>query len=140
MNKDKLDNFQGLTKELIHLFDFKTIKFDRNKCTCDILVEPKNCNSNGEIDNGTLIALIDSFSSYAIMFLVPKENYKHYLSVNISMISFKETTKNDPKITIKVTLEKQYERNILLDIRVYDSTGNEIKHLSHLKRKLASKL
>lgn len=140
MNKDKLDNLEGLTKEIIHLFDFKTIKFDRNECSCDIIIDPKNCNSNGEIDNGTLIALIDSFSSYAIMFLAPKENYKHYLSVNITMNSFSETSKNDSKITIKVTLEKQYERNILLDIRVYDSKGKEIKHLSHLKRKIASKL
>ena len=41
MNKESFDNLQGLTKEILPLFDFSTVKFSNNECSCDIVINDK---------------------------------------------------------------------------------------------------
>ena len=138
MNKESFDNLQGLTKEILPLFDFSTVKFSNNECSCDIVINDKFISKGKCIDDGVLLALIDTFSSYAVMFLSPKDDYKKYLSLSIKMTSFNSTVSK--RLTIKVSLEKKFDRNIMLNITVSDPEGNVIKRISHLKRRIASKL
>ena len=138
MKKEIFDNIEVLTKEIIHLFDFSTVNFSHNECSCDIVINDKFTSKDKAIDDGVLLALIDTFSSYAVMFLSPKDDYKTYLSLSIKMTSFNST--NSKRLTIKVSLEKKFDRNILLNITVSDPKGNIIKRISHLKRRIASKL
>lgn len=91
-NKNKLGDINGLTKELLNFFDFKTINLKDEECYCEINIKNNCLDKNGNFDEGLLIALIDTFSSYAVLFLT-KENYKKYLSVNITMFSFDEIKK-----------------------------------------------
>ena len=104
----------------------------------NIVINDKFTSKDKAIDDGVLLALIDTFSSYAVMFLSPKDDYKTYLSLSIKMTSFNST--NSKRLTIKVSLEKKFDRNILLNITVSDPKGNIIKRISHLKRRIASKL
>ena len=107
-------------------------------------------NNDGDIDEGVLIAIVDTFSSYAIMYLNKLEDYKKYLSLNIKMINYDENVNknninngynnNNNKISMTVKIEKKFGRNILLNISVYDSNNKEIKKIFHLKRKINSKL
>ena len=138
MKKEIFDNIEGLTKEIIPLFDFSTVKFSNSECSCDIVINDKFTSKDKAIDDGVLLALIDTFSSYAVMFLSPKDDYKTYLSLSIKMTSFNST--NSKRLTIQVSLEKKFDRNILLNITVSDPKGNIIKRISHLKRRIASKL
>lgn len=138
MNKENFDNLEGLTKEIIPLFDFSTVKFSNNECSCDIVITDKFTSKDKVIDDGVLLALIDTFSSYAVMFLSPQDDYKKYLSLSIKMTSF--TSTSSKRLTIKVSLEKKFDRNILLNITVSDPEGKIIKRISHLKRRIASKL
>ena len=138
MKKEIFDNIEGLTKEIIPLFDFSTVNFSNNECSCDIVINDKFTSKDKAIDDGVLLALIDTFSSYAVMFLSPEDDYKTYLSLSIKMTSFNST--NSKRLTIKVFLEKKFDRNILLNITVSDPKGNIIKRISHLKRRIASKL
>lgn len=138
MKKEIFDNIEGLTKEIIPLFDFSTVNFSHNESSCDIVINDKFTSKDKAIDDGVLLALIDTFSSYAVMFLSPEDDYKTYLSLSIKMTSFNST--NSKRLTIKVFLEKKFDRNILLNITVSDPKGNIIKRISHLKRRIASKL
>ena len=82
MKKEIFDNIEGLTKEIIPLFDFSTVNFSNNECSCDIVINDKFTSKDKAIDDGVLLALIDTFSSYAVMFLSPKDDYKTYLSLD----------------------------------------------------------
>ena len=41
MKKEIFDNIEGLTKEIIPLFDFSTVKFSSNEYSCDIVINDK---------------------------------------------------------------------------------------------------
>jgi hypothetical protein len=113
-------------------------------------------NKDGNLDEGILIAIVDTFSSYAIMYLNKQEDYKKFLSLKINMINYDENNNNENnnnnnnnknnidnnknKISMTVKIEKKFGRNILLNISVYDSNNKEIKKIFHLKRKINTKL
>jgi predicted aspartyl protease len=138
-NKNKLGDINGLTKELLNFFDFKTINLKDGECYCEINIKNSSLDKNGNFDEGLLIALIDTFSSYAVLFLT-KEDYKKYLSVNITMFSFDEIKKEkNSKLKMKVYLIKKEGRNILLKIQIYNEENKEIKTIYHLKRSIKPK-
>jgi len=141
----------GLSEKLFEFFDIKSVKLNDNICYCEL--NGKNIklyNNDGDIDEGVLIAIVDTFSSYAIMYLNKLEDYKKYLSLNINMINYDENVNknninngynnNNNKISMTVKIEKKFGRNILLNISVYDSNNKEIKKIFHLKRKINTKL
>ena len=139
----------GLSEKLFEFFDIKSVKLNENICYCELNGKNKKLyNNNGEIDEGVLIAIVDTFSSYAIMYLNKLEDYKKYLSLNIKMINYDDNINknnynngnNYNKISMTVKIEKKFGRNILLNISVYDSNNKEIKKIFHLKRKINSKL
>ena len=139
----------GLSEKLFEFFDIKSVKLNENICYCELNGKNKKLyNNNGDIDQGVLIAIVDTFSSYAIMYLNKLEDYKKYLSLNIKMINYDDNVNknnynngnNYNKISMTVKIEKKFGRNILLNISVYDSNNKEIKKIFHLKRKINSKL
>jgi len=139
----------GLSEKLFEFFDIKSVKLNENICYCELNGKNKKLyNNNGDIDEGVLIAIVDTFSSYAIMYLNKLEDYKKYLSLNIKMINYDDNVNknnynngnNYNKISMTVKIEKKFGRNILLNISVYDSNNKEIKKIFHLKRKINSKL
>ena len=141
----------GLSEKLFEFFDIKSVKLNDNICYCELNGKNKKLyNNDGDIDEGVLIAIVDTFSSYAIMYLNKLEDYKKYLSLNIKMINYDENinknninngyNNNNNKISMTVKIEKKFGRNILLNISVYDSNNKEIKKIFHLKRKINSKL
>ena len=140
----------GLSEKLFEFFDIKSVKLNENICYCELNGKNKKLyNNNGDIDEGVLIAIVDTFSSYAIMYLNKLEDYKKYLSLNIKMINYDDSVNknnynngnnNNNKISMTVKIEKNFGRNILLNISVYDSNNKEIKKIFHLKRKINSKL
>ena len=137
----------GLSEKLFEFFDIKSVKLNENICYCELNGKNKKLyNNNGEIDEGVLIAIVDTFSSYAIMYLNKLEDYKKYLSLNINMINYDDnnnnnnSNNNNNKINMTVKIEKKFGRNILLNISVYDSNNKEIKKIFHLKRKINTKL
>lgn len=132
----------GLSKTLLNYIDITSLKFG-SECCCNIIIKKDSLMGlNGEFDDGLLVALIDTFSSYCIIFILSNENYQHYLSVCISMTSYStiKPLKNDNEpIKVKVSLIKQWGRNVLLEINIYYK-GVEVKRISHLKRKISAKL
>ena len=79
------------------------------------------------------------------MYLVPNDNYKKYLSLSIKLTSFDEIKgetegSKKKKVFIYVKLIKKVDRDVLLGISVCNEEGKEIKYITHLKRKLISKL
>lgn len=147
-NKEIQTNIQnGLTKELMPMINMKSIKMTEECCSCELEINKDKymCKEDEVFDDGTLIAIIDSFSSFAIMYLVPNDNYKKYLSLSIKLTSFNEIKgetegSKKKKIFIYVKLIKKVERDILLGISVCNEEGKEIKYITHLKRKITSKL
>ena len=138
-NKNKLWKINGLTKELLNFFDFKNINLKEGECYCEIKIKNKCLDENGNLDDGLLIALIDTFSSYAVMFLT-KEDYKNYLSVNITMFSYEEVkTEKISQLKMNVFLVKKEGRNILLKIQILNEKNQEIKTIYHLKRSVTPK-
>lgn len=138
------NDFKGLTKQILSIIDFTTVEFNKSECSCDFVFDKYYSNNEGIIDDGILIALIDSFSSYVVLFLAPSENYKRFLSLNIKLNSFEDLKLEKDKdgkylykrVTVKVKMLKQFSRNILLSILILDEKGNELKNCLHLKRKI----
>ena len=147
-NKEIQTNIQnGLTKELMPMINMKSIKMNEECCSCELEINKDKymCEDDEVFDDGTLIAIIDSFSSFAIMYLIPNDNYKKYLSLSIKLTSFDEIKgetegSKKKKVFIYVKLIKKVDRDVLLGISVCDEEGKEIKYITHLKRKIMSKL
>lgn len=132
----------GLSKPLLEYIDITSFK-PSSECCCNIIIKEDSLSkSTGAFDDGLLIALVDTFSSYCLIFLLPNENYQHFLSVNINMTSYsliKPNLNEKQPIIAKVSLVKQWGRNVLLEINIYYN-GVKVKTISHLKRKISSKL
>lgn len=131
----------GLTENLIKFFDFKTLSLNSDECRCTLNIQDECFDKDGEFNDGLLTAIVDSFSSYAVKFFSVKEDYRNFLSVSIHSSSFGPFSNKTPlPITIRVKPIQNFQRNLLLEIRIFDGNLNLIKYYTHLKRKISAKL
>ena len=93
-----------------------------------ISVNDSNSTKEGIFDDGLLIALIDSFSSFST-----KGQYPEGVSINLSLKSFNEMIKgNDYELRTKIIfLSMKY---VVLECRIYDKDNTVIKIANHTKR------
>ena len=113
----------GLSGKVLEYINVNSFNFDKNKneCSCSIIPKKECFNKNKIFDKGLLIAIADTFSSYAVKYLCPEEDFKQFLSVRILFIS----------------LNHKLDRDIILNIEILSIKGKTLAHLSHLKRRLS---
>ncbi len=133
MEKGQEDLFyvDGMEKVLQNYIELESNTED--EVTYKLVLSDKAFNPNGLMDEGLLIALIDSYSSYA-SFLISKVDKKEYsLSLNIKMTSIDYIKKNNVYF-MKVKIADESNKKILFDVNIYDKDGKLIKKASHLKK------
>lgn len=100
----------------------------------EINVTKEMVDSNNFIDEGLLISLIDSYSSYSVIFLIPHlENYFTNLSLNIKLSSL-DNMKLNEKYKMRVLLKYHKNKMILYEILFMNKENILIKHATHLKK------
>jgi len=92
----------------------------------------KAFNSLGIMDEGLLIALIDSYSSFA-SFLICKDKKQFSLSMNLKITSIDCLNKNNNYL-MKVKISDENKSFILFDVNIVDKEGKLIKKASHFKK------
>ena len=98
-----------------------------------IKVDENNTDSNNIIDEGLLIGLIDSYSTFAGYPLIKNEKTKISLSMNIKIVSLGDLYKNN-KYRMKVWIKEPSIKFHLFIIEIYDMNDNLLKKCFHLKK------
>ena len=113
----------GLSGKVLEYINVNSFNFDKNKneCSCSIIPKKECFNKNKIFDKGLLIAIADTFSSYAVKYLCPEEDFKQFLSVRILFTLYQNI----------------FETNKEMKMLVLSIKGKTLAHLSHLKRRLS---
>ena len=100
----------------------------------EIKVTEEMVDSNNFIDEGLLISLIDSYSSFSAFLLIKDlENPFSNLSLNIKLSSF-DNMKLNEKYKMRVLLKYHKNKIILYEILFMDKDNTLVKHATHLKK------
>jgi acyl-coenzyme A thioesterase PaaI-like protein len=103
-----------------------------------IKVSSEICDKDGKIDNGVLLALVDSYSSFSGTVLLKNGRDSFSVSVNLTLTSFGDMLAgNDYRM--KVLLNHEDKNLIYYNIELYDKHNKLIKKGSHLKRRVKVK-
>jgi len=103
-----------------------------------LVLNDRAFNSYGLMDEGLLIALIDSYSSFASHIISNFNKNDYALSMNIKMTSI-ESIKPNTDYFMKVKISEENKNTILFEIQICDGNGKLIKKASHLKKKIKPK-
>ena len=111
------------------------INFEPGEASVDIKVTQEMVDDLNIIDQGLLIGIIDTWSSFASSVLLEgEENQKKVsVSVNIKVNSFGEMFLNE-KYKMKVFLKSHVGKIILYEIHIVDKDDKLIKLATHLKK------
>jgi len=94
---------------------------------------------NNLIDEGLLISLIDSYSSFSAIFLLKElDNPFANLSLNIKLSSL-DDMKLEEKYKMRVLLKYHKDKMILYEVLFYDKDNKLIKCATHLKKIIYAK-
>jgi hypothetical protein len=105
----------------------------------EISVTKEMVDINNLIDEGLLISLIDSYSSFSAIFLLKElENPFANLSLNIKLSSL-DNMKLNEKYKMRVLLKYHKNKMILYEILFYDKDYKLIKQATHLKKIINAK-
>jgi hypothetical protein len=105
----------------------------------EISVTKEMVDINNIIDEGLLISLIDSYSSFSAIFLIKDlENPFANLSMNIKLSSLDNMRLNE-KYKMKVLLKYHKDKLILYEILFYDKENKLVKQATHLKKNINAK-
>ncbi len=110
----------------------ETHSHTNDEVTYKLVLTDKVFNSSGIMDEGLLIALIDSYSSYAC-FLIGKDKDKYSLSMNLKVTSLDHLKRNNDYF-MKVKISDENMNNMLFDVLIVDKEGKLIKKASHFKK------
>jgi len=127
-----LDGFEVELQKYIEVFSYT-----KDEVTYKFILSDKAFNSSGIIDEGLVIALIDSYSSYSC-FLIGKDTGKYSLSMNLKLTNLNHLKRNNDYF-MKVKILDENKSSILFDIHILDEHGKLIKKASHFKKIISSK-
>ena len=129
----------GLSGKVLEYINVNSFNFDKNKneCSCSIIPKKECFNKNKIFDKGLLIAIADTFSSYAVKYLCPEEDFKQFLSVRILFTLYQNIFETNKEMKMLVSLNHKLDRDIILNIEILSIKGKTLAHLSHLKRRLS---
>lgn len=120
----------GLEEELQKYIEL--ISHTNDEVIYKLVLNDKAFNMLGLFDEGLLIALIDSYSSFAC-FLIGKDTKQYSLSMNLKMTSIDNLKKNTDYY-MKVKICDENKNTVLFDAQIVDSNGRLIKKASHFKK------
>ena len=129
----------GLSGKVLEYINVNSFNFDKNKneCSCSIIPKKECFNKNKIFDKGLLIAIADTFSSYAVKYLCPEEDFKQFLSVRILFTLYQNIFETNKEMKMLVSLNHKLDGDIILNIEILSIKGKTLAHLSHLKRRLS---
>lgn len=130
MEKQNSFFVDGLEKELQKYIE--TYSNTHDEVIYKFVLNDKVFNSSGIMDEGLLIALIDSYSSFSC-FLIGKDKEKYSLSMNLKITNIDHIIKNNDYF-MKVKISDENKNTILFDVHIVDKHGKLVKKASHFKK------
>jgi hypothetical protein len=110
-------------------------------CVCfTINVHEQGVDKSNVIDAGLLIGIIDTFSSFASVYLFKEEELQSKISVslNLKVTSFEDMYVNE-KYKMKVFLKYHIDKTIFYEIQILNKNNKLIKYATHLKKIINAK-
>src|SRR5690606_32803744 len=117
-------NMEGIDGELLNHIKF--LHTEKDNVEYGIIVKKDNVDNLQIIDNGLLLAIIDSYTSYAGLVLL--NNYANDISVSmtLTLTSFEEMYVNN-EYKMKVFVKYEGKKIISYDYEIYDLNDKIIK-------------
>ncbi len=112
------------------------VEFDKMESefvSFDIKTSKISVDDQKVFDNGLLIAILDTFSSYAGSVLLKNDSISISLSMNLKISSFDEMF-YDRTYKMVVWLKNQTGKIIFYEIQILDEDGKLVKLATHLKK------
>jgi hypothetical protein len=117
--------------------EFVTINsFEKENVEVFIKPDAKSCDPNlGIFDNGLLLSIIDTFTSFAGGVMLEKYKQHYSVSVSLNITSFDDMTRDNEYI-MRVWLKSEANDFIYYDFEIFEhKTGRLVKKGYHLKKK-----
>jgi hypothetical protein len=137
-NNENDNNFfqDGLDSEISKYIEF--ISNNENEAIYRIIQNEDSNNSKKIMDDGLLISLIDSYSSFSNFFISKINKENNSLSISIKLTSF-GLIKDDKEYIMKVKINHEDKKFIQYEVNIFDKENNLIKNATHLKKFVKAK-